>query len=122
MSGRFEGRTALVTGGGLGIGAATAIRFAAEDAKVVISDLDHDPAEAVAGEIRSQGHRALAVASDVTDRASVEARVDRAGKETRSLDVLVTCAGILRDNLIHKMTDNDWELVVDTHLKGTFLC
>src|SRR2546427_5615719 len=122
MSGRFEGRTALVTGGGRGIGAATAIRFAAEDAKVVISDLDHDPAEAVAGEIRSQGHRALAVACDVTDRASVEALVDRAVKEYGSLDVLVTCAGILRDNLIHKMTDNDWDLVVDTHLKGTFLC
>ncbi len=91
MSGRFEGRTALVTGGGRGIGAATAMRFAAEDAKVVISDLDHDPAEAVAAEIRSQGGSALAVAC-------------------------------LRDNLIHKMTDNDWDLVVDTHLKGTFLC
>src|SRR5467141_4940958 len=122
MSGRFEGRTALVTGGGRGIGAATAMRFAAEDAKVVISDLDHDPAEAVAAEIRSQGQRALAVACDVTDRASVEALVDRAVKEYGSLDVLVTCAGILRDYLIHKMTDNDWDLVVDTHLKGTFLC
>src|SRR6059058_2790909 len=108
MSGRFEGRTALVTGGGRGIGAATAMRFAAEDAKVVISDLDHDPAEAVAAEIRSQGGSALAV--------------DRAVKESGSLDVLVTCAGVLRDNLIHKMTDNDWDLVVDTHLKGTFLC
>ena len=116
MSGRFEGRTALVTGGGRGIGAATAMRFAAEDAKVVISDLDHGPAEAVAAEIRSQGQRALAVACDVTDRVSVEALVDRAVKEYGSLDVLVTCAGI------HKMTDNDWDLVVDTHLKGTFLC
>src|SRR6202521_4333678 len=122
MSGRFEGRTALVTGGGRGIGAATAMRFAAQDAKVVISDLDHDPAEAVAAQIRSQGQRALAVACDVTDRASVEALVDRAVKEYGSLDILVTCAGILRDNLIHKMTDNDWDLVVDTHLKGTFLC
>src|SRR5881275_596449 len=122
MSGRFEGRTALVTGGGRGIGAATAMRFATEDAKVVISDLDHDPAEAVAAEIRSQGGSALAVACDVTDRLAVEALVDRAVKESGSLDVLVTCAGILRDNLIHKMTDNDWDLVVDTHLKGTFLC
>jgi len=122
MSGRFEGRTALVTGGGRGIGAATAMRFAAEDAKVVISDLDHDPAEAVAAEIGSQGGSALAVACDVTDRLAVEALVDRAVKEYGSLDVLVTCAGVLRDNLIHKMTDNDWDLVVDTHLKGTFLC
>src|SRR5260370_130638 len=122
MSGRFEGHTALVTGGGRGIGAATAMRFAAEDAKVVISDLDQDPAEGVAAQIRSQGQRALAVACDVTDRLSVEALIDRAVTEYGSLDILVTCAGILRDNLIHKMTDNDWDLVVDTHLKGTFLC
>jgi NAD(P)-dependent dehydrogenase (short-subunit alcohol dehydrogenase family) len=68
MTGRFEGRTALVTGGGRGIGAATATRFAADGAKVVISDLDLDPAEAVAAQIRSQGRQALAVACDVTDR------------------------------------------------------
>src|SRR5690349_14562928 len=110
MSGRFDGRTALVTGGGRGIGAATAMRLAAEDAKVVISDLDLDPAEAVAATIRGQGQRALAVACDVTDRRSVEALVNRAVTEYGSLDVLVTCAGILRDNLIHKMTDDDWDL------------
>jgi 3-oxoacyl-[acyl-carrier protein] reductase len=122
MSGRFEGQTALVTGGGRGIGAATATRFAADGAKVVISDLDLEPAEAVAAQIRSHGAAALAVACDVTDRLSVEALVDRAMKEYASLEILVTCAGILRDNLVHKMTDNDWDLVVDTHLKGTFLC
>jgi 3-oxoacyl-[acyl-carrier protein] reductase len=122
MSGRFEGQTALVTGGGRGIGAATATRFAADGAQVVVSDLDLEPAEAVAGQIRSQGGAALAVACDVTDRLSVEALVDRAVKAYARLDILVTCAGILRDNLVHKMTDNDWDLVVDTHLKGTFLC
>jgi len=121
MSGRFEGQTALVTGGGRGIGAATAMRFAAEGAKVVIFDLDLQPAEAVAAQIRSNGGAALAVACDVTDRLSVEALVDRAAKAYGSLEILVTCAGILRDNLIHKMTDGDWDLVVDTHLKGTFL-
>ena len=122
MSGRFEGRTAWVTGGGRGIGAATAIRFAADGASVVISDLDLEPAEAVAAQIASQGLKALAVACDVTDRASVEALVDRAVTTYGGLDMLVTCAGVLRDNLIHKMTDTDWDLVVDTHLKGTFLC
>jgi len=122
MSGRFEGRIALVTGGGRGIGAATAMRFAAEGARVVISDLDVEPADAVAARIRSEGGTALAVASDVSERLAVEALVNRAVKEYGGLDILVTCAGILRDNLIHKMTDSDWDLVIDTHLKGTFLC
>ncbi len=115
MSGRFEGRSALVTGGGRGIGAATAMRFAAEGATVVISDLDVEPAEAVAAGIRSAGGTALAVACDVTERLGVEALVNRAVKEYGGLDILVTCAGILRDNLIHKMTDSDWVLVIDTH-------
>jgi 3-oxoacyl-[acyl-carrier protein] reductase len=122
MSGRFDGRTALVTGSGRGIGAATAMRFAADGAKVVISDVDLEPAEAVAAQIRSQGGAALAIACDVTDRRTVEALVDRAVKEYGGLDILVTCAGIIRDNLIHKMSDTDWDLVIDTHLKGTFLC
>jgi 3-oxoacyl-[acyl-carrier protein] reductase len=122
MSGRFDGRTAWVTGGGRGIGAATATRFAADGAKVVISDLDLEPAEAVAAQIRSRRGMALALACDVTDRRAVEALVERALKEYASLDILVTCAGILRDNLVYKMTDDDWDLVIDTHLKGTFLC
>jgi 3-oxoacyl-[acyl-carrier protein] reductase len=98
------------------------MRFAAEGATVVISDLDVEPAEAVAARIRSEGGAALAVACDVTERLAVEALVNRAVKEYGGLDILVTCAGILRDNLIHKMTDTDWDLVIDTHLKGTFLC
>ena len=122
MTGRFEGWTALVTGGGRGIGAATAIRLAVDGARLVISDLDLEPADAVCTQIRSQGGSALAVVCDVTDRLAVEALVDRAVREYGGLDILVTCAGVLRDNLIHKLTDNDWDLVVDTHLKGTFLC
>jgi 3-oxoacyl-[acyl-carrier protein] reductase len=122
MSGRFEGRTALVTGGGRGIGAATASRFAAEGAAVVVSDLDRDPAEGVARQIRSDGGRAVAIACDVTDRAAVEALFSAAGGEFETVDFLVTCAGILRDNLVHKMSEDDWDLVIDTHLRGTFLC
>src|SRR5437879_8872031 len=121
MSGRFEGQTALVTGGGRGIGAATAMRFAAEGAQLGVPAADLQPAEAVAAQIRSNGGATLAIACDVTDRLSVEALVDRAATAYGSLEFLVTCAGILRDNLIHKMTDGDWDLVVDTHLKGTFL-
>jgi 3-oxoacyl-[acyl-carrier protein] reductase len=113
----LEGRVALVTGGGRGIGAATAELMANQGAKVVVSDLDEAPAAEVAGPIGG-----LAIACDVSKRESVEAMVEKAVKELGRLDILVTCAGIIRDNLLFKMTDDDWDAVIDTHLKGTFLC
>jgi 3-oxoacyl-[acyl-carrier protein] reductase len=114
---RFKDRVALVTGGGRGIGAATAQLLAREGAKVAVSDLDEGPAREVAGPISG-----LAVACDVSDRGQVEKLVERTVKEFGRLDILVTCAGILRDNLLFKMSDEDWDAVIDTHLKGTFLC
>jgi len=110
---RFQGKTAVVTGAAKGIGAATARRLAAEGAHVVVADFDEPGARATAEEIGG-----TAVRCDVTKREDVEAAIEVAGER---LDVLVTCAGIIRDNLLFKMSDEDWDAVIDTHLKGTFL-
>ncbi|MDA8331075.1 MAG: SDR family NAD(P)-dependent oxidoreductase [Candidatus Dormibacteraeota bacterium] len=119
---RLENRVALVTGAGRGIGAATASRLASEGAAVTVADIDAEVADQVAEGIRSQGGRALGVACDVSQSAAVSAMVERTVGEFGKLDILVTCAGLIRDNLVHKMTEEDWDLVIDTHLKGSFLC
>jgi 3-oxoacyl-[acyl-carrier protein] reductase len=112
---RFAGKTALVTGGAKGIGAATARLLASEGATVVVADFDEASAQATATEIGG-----VAVRCDVTSREDVEAAVQAAVDHGGTLDVLVTCAGIIRDNLLFKMSDDDWDAVIDTHLKGTF--
>jgi 3-oxoacyl-[acyl-carrier protein] reductase len=112
---RFDGRTALITGGASGIGAATAERLADEGATVVVADFNE-----AAGSELAQRIGGVAIRCDVTSRDDVEAAVARAVEIDGRLDVLVTCAGIIRDNLLFKMTDEDWDAVIDTHLKGTF--
>lgn len=107
---RFDGKVALVTGGARGIGAATAARFAEEGARVAVTDLDFE----------GEGE-ALQIRCDATKRDEVEAAVAQTVAELDGLDILVTCAGVIRDNLLHKMTDDDWEIVINTHLRGTFL-
>jgi 3-oxoacyl-[acyl-carrier protein] reductase len=112
---------AFLTGAGRGIGAATAAKLASEGAAVVVSDMDTGPAEETANDIRSSGGRALALSVDVTDRQGVEDAIARAAQEFGRLDILVACAGITRDNLVFRMTDEDWDGVINTHLKGSFL-
>jgi 3-oxoacyl-[acyl-carrier protein] reductase len=107
---RFEGKIALVTGGGRGIGKATLTRFESEGAKVAAADLAFD-----------DDAPGLQLETDVTRRDQVEAAVARTVAELGGLDILVTSAGIIRDNLVHKLTDDDWEAVIATHLRGTFL-
>jgi NAD(P)-dependent dehydrogenase (short-subunit alcohol dehydrogenase family) len=127
--GLLEGRTAIITGAGRGIGAAVAVGLAAEGASVIVSDAgvsvdgtgaDPSPAEEVAAAICSQGGIAVADATDVTDFEACEKLIARAVDEFGHLDILCNVAGILRDSMIFKMSEADFDAVVGVHLKGTF--
>lgn len=114
-------RTALVTGGARGIGAATARRLAADGAAVAVLDLDAGACAETVDAIIAAGGRALAVGADVADADAVNAAVDRVAADLGAPTILVNNAGILRDNLIFKMTDADWDTVIGVHLRGAFL-
>jgi len=120
--GRLDGRVAFVTGAGRGIGAATALRLAEDGARVVLADIDLEGCQQVAAEIEQAGSQALAIFCNVADREAVEAAVAQGVERFGRLDILVNNAGVLRDNLLFKMSDDDWETVMNVHLKGAFLC
>ncbi|GIF16838.1 3-oxoacyl-ACP reductase FabG [Actinoplanes teichomyceticus] len=115
-------RVAIVTGAARGIGAATALQFASEGAAVAVLDLDESACADTVGRIRAAGGTAVALGCDVADEAQVDGAVDKVAAELGGVDVLVNNAGVLRDNLLHKMSAADWDTVMSVHLRGAFLC
>lgn len=120
MDKHLSNRVALVTGGGGGIGKAVALRFAREGARVVVIDIVAEAAGAVADEIAAAGGAALAITCDVTQRAQVEALVRQVLDAYGQIDILCNNAGITRDARLVKMTEDEFDSVVDVNLKGVF--
>jgi NAD(P)-dependent dehydrogenase (short-subunit alcohol dehydrogenase family) len=127
--GRLDGRVAIVTGAGRGIGASVARLLAGEGASVVVNDLgvamdgsgkDSGPAQQVVTEITETGGKAVASGADITDFAAAEGLIQTAIDQFGGLNVLVNVAGILRDRMIFNMTEQEWDDVIRVHLKGTF--
>ena len=114
-------RTAIVTGAARGIGAAVARRLAADGFAVAVLDLDESACAAVVSEIEAAGGRGLAVGVDVSDEAAVQSAVERVVDGLGAPTVLVNNAGIIRDNMLFKMTTDDWDAVMGVHLRGSFL-
>lgn len=128
--GLLDGKTILITGGGNGIGKATALMAGQMGANVVVNDLggtltgddagDAGPAEAVAAEIRAAGGAAISNSDSVTDYEAVQDMIETAKKEFGGLDSVINPAGILRDKMFHKMSEDDWDAVIAVHLRGSF--
>ena len=116
-------KVAIVTGGGRGIGRAIALKLAEVGATVVINDVgDSTPAEGVAEEIRKMGRESLVVLADISQSTEVTSLVDNTIEKYGKVDILVNNAGITRDQLIMRMSDDEWDMVLGINLKGVFLC
>lgn len=122
MCQRLKDKVAIVTGGGRGLGKAFCLVFAREGAKVVVNEVDIETAEAVVKEIEAAGGKAMAVKADVRNHQEVDAMVKTTLGKFGTIDILVNNAGIARDMAMFRMTEKDWDDVVDISLKGAFLC
>jgi NAD(P)-dependent dehydrogenase (short-subunit alcohol dehydrogenase family) len=119
--GYLDGRVAIVTGAGRGLGREHALLFAAEGARVVVNDVDAEPAAAVVDEIRGIGAEAIVNTDDISSWKGGQALVDAAVDTFGDLHVLVNNAGFLRDRALVNMTEDDWDVMIDVHLKGHFV-
>jgi len=118
---RLKDKVAIVTGSGRGIGEGIVLRFAEEGAKIIVNDVNEDDAKNVVDQVKAKGGQAVAVIGSVSDRATVQKMVDTAVKEFGTLDIIVNNAGITRDSILHKMTDDQWSAVIDVNLTGVYL-
>jgi len=116
-----QSRTAIVTGAARGIGVAIAKRLSSDGLAVAVLDLDQEACDAVVRDIANAGGTALAIGADVADEKSVDAAVARIADELGAPTVLINNAGIIRDNLLFKMTYEEWDAVMNVHLRGSFL-
>lgn len=120
--GRLSGRTAIVTGAARGIGAGEAIRLAQDGANVAVLDLSAEACQETVEAVERAGSEALAIACDVSSSQQVTAAFEEVANRFGRIDILINNAGVLRDNLSFKMSEEDWDTVLDIHLKGSFLC
>ncbi|MGG1401119.1 3-oxoacyl-ACP reductase FabG [Bacillus salipaludis] len=120
MTGRFDGRVAFVTGGSRGIGKGIVELFAEEGAKVAFIDLNEEALHETTSALREKGYEVYSKVANVVEAEQVETAVKEVFEIFGSVDILVNNAGVIRDNMLFKMTDSDWQMVMDVHLKGSF--